>query len=67
MPEYSKFADDINLDKLGKRKVVDGVLVWEPPKDLDPGFAKLMQAAVEELNKKVKAGELVLNKNGEVK
>lgn len=66
MPKREDEDRGLVLDRIGKRRIVNGRVVWEAPPNIDPALAELVRKSVAELNKKLKKGELRLNRKGEV-
>jgi hypothetical protein len=46
-------AESLDLSKIGKREVRNGILVWTPPKNIEPELQKIIEDSVRELNRRV--------------
>jgi hypothetical protein len=57
---------DETLSDLGDAHIVGGRVRWDPPAGLDPVFADYLARSVEELNRRLGAGTLVIDPHGNI-
>ena len=58
--------DDL-LSSLGQAYVDEGRVKWIAPSNLDASFREYLSQSVDELNKRLEAGELIVDEDGNIR
>jgi hypothetical protein len=55
------------LDNLGEAYSQNGRVFWNPPADLDPNYVDFLSNSIDDLNRRIDAGELEIDANGSIR